>query len=155
MKQEARLQAWADRFIDRVVLPPMFTTALEHGAQEYANNVRRAAAFQARGGKFGLPDCLVIQGSQHRSTTWSRPQAICFIEYKRGNNDLSSRQHGISDALERVGVPVLVCRSIKDVYNALRASSFDLHANAMNIVAEYEERLAGADRTAAAKRKAA
>jgi len=147
VKPEARLQAWGDRYIDRVVLPPMFTTALEHGSQEAAGNVRRAAQMMARGAKFGLPDCLVIQGYTHHRDCC---RAICFIEYKRGRGKLSTRQEGVREALQRVGVLVHVARSIDDVFEALRGSSFDLHPNAKNIAVEYEERLMASDRKNAA-----
>lgn len=151
MKPEARLQAWGDRFIDRVVLPPMFTTAIEHGSQETAGNVRRSAQFMARGGKFGLPDTIVMQGAAPGTkNTWEHCRAICFIEYKRGSGKLSTRQEGIHEALRRVGVLVHVARSIDDVFDALRGSSFDLHPNAKNIAIEYEERLMASDRKNAA-----
>src|SRR3954471_13547716 len=107
MKPEHRLQSWADRFIDRVVLPPMFTTALDHEARD----VRYAATLQARGLKFGLPDALVIQLMMDE-------RRIAWIEYKRGSNKLTARQEGIHKALTSVGTPVYVAFTIADVLDA-------------------------------------
>lgn len=130
MKPEHRLQAWGDRFIDRVVLPPMFTTAIDHEARD----VRYAAGLKARGLKFGMPDALVMQLRLHR--------IICWIEYKRGANKPDARQVGIHKDLQSVGTPVYVAYNISDVLSALSLARFDLHANAENICHEYEERLA-------------
>jgi hypothetical protein len=124
MKPEHRLQSWADRFIDRVVLPPMFTTALDHEARD----VRYAATLQARGLKFGLPDALVIQLMMDE-------RRIAWIEYKRGSNKLTARQEGIHKALTSVGTPVYV-----------------LHPNAENLCIEYEHRLTASDDKATVKK---
>src|ERR1041385_532829 len=95
-QREFRLQTWADRFIDRVVLPPMFTTAIDAASQATDNQRARAAA---RGVKFGMPDALVIQA--HEDT--GKMQSMCFIEYKRGTG-LTVRQQGVHVSLRRAGV---------------------------------------------------
>jgi len=128
----------------------MFTTALEGGSQETAGNVRRAAQFMARGGKFGLPDTMIIQG--WASDKMERPgfYRLCFVEYKVGRGKLSTRQEGVHTALIRCQVPVFVARSIPDVLYALINSAFMLHDNAENLCREYQERLLASDRKAAA-----
>src|ERR1700744_6071329 len=72
---EHRFQAWVDRLIDRVVLPPMFVTGIDHASQTTDNARARMAG---RGIKFGLPDVFVAQmDGQHRRS--------CWLELKRGS----------------------------------------------------------------------
>lgn len=143
MKPEARLQAWADRFIDRVVLPPMFTTAIDVG-REWVS-VQHAMSHKARGTVFGLPDALVAQGDGQELST------VAWIEYKRGTR-LTARQVAAHTALQRVGFHVYTASSISDVLDALRLAGFRLHGNAASIAVEMEERLLASDRVAEAKK---
>lgn len=136
--REHRLQSFADRFIDRVVLPPMFTSAIDAASMTTDNARARAAG---RGVKFGLPDTFVAQGDGLGLTQ------IIFIEYKRGSA-LTERQKSVHAAMQAAGISVFTATSIYDVHQALWCAGFRLHGNSGNICDEIEERLAAADRKA-------
>lgn len=135
------LQAWVDRFIDKVVLPDTFTSGIDHAGQATDNQRARMAG---RGVKFGLPDVFVAQRLNGAR--------CCWIELKRGSA-LTVRQEGVHLALARAGQSVAVCRSIFDVLLALRAFGFVLHGNADNIAAEYEARVKAKEGEAARSSK--
>ena len=139
-QREHRLQAFAYRFIDRVVLPPFFTSGIDHASMTTDNARARAAG---RGIKFGLADCFVVQ-------SYNGYFRILFIEYKRGTK-VSGNQQAVADALAKCGVPTENCNCIAEVFWALRKHGFDLHGNADNIVVEVEAKLDAADRAAELK----
>lgn len=128
---EHSFQAWADRFIDRVVLPPMFTAGVDVAAIDM-RKLGRIATMQARGIKMGLPDLFVCQAGS--------PAKIVWIELKRGS-PVTLRQLGIHRAMWRAGQRVAVCRTMPDILQALRDAGFALHGNAANLAAEYEARV--------------
>lgn len=136
---EHRLQAWTDRLIDRVVLPPMWTTGVDH-AHQTTDNARARA--RARGVKSGIPDVYVCQGE---------PRQSVWIELKRGRNSTSGAQNDVHAALGACGVPVFVAYDLREVLSALRAAGFRLHPNAFNIGEELMARLDASDREAKAK----
>lgn len=136
--REWRLQTYVDRFIDRVVLAPMFTTGIDH-ASNTTDNARARA--RARGLKPGVPDVWVSQGS---------PTRCMFIELKRGSK-LSDAQHAVHKSLIECGVAVETCQSVYGVALALTANGFRLHGNAQNIAREFDARLDAAEAAPRAK----
>ena len=143
--REHRLQAFADRFIDRVVLPPMFTSGIDHASQSTDNARARA---RGRGIKFGLADCFVVQ-----MQIYGNGSKVMFIEYKRGSKP-SGNQEAVAKALAACNIPTAFCTTIRDVWLALLDHGFQLHGNALNISREIEERLDAADRAAEVKKPA-
>ena len=129
IQREHILQAWVDRFIDRVVLPPMFTSGIDVAARDMAT-VQRRGALSGRGVKFGLPDLFVCQA----------PGAILWLELKRGSR-VTSSQSGVHNAMRSAGQDVLVAHTVGDVLRWLLHCGFRLHANAHNLAIEYEERV--------------
>jgi hypothetical protein len=99
-----------------------------------------------RGIRFGIPDLFVAQKDPLSSSC-----AMCWIELKRGSS-LRASQEGIHRALRAAGQQVAVCSSMAGVVAALRSFSFDLHANADNLAAEYEARCVAAERAPAKPR---
>jgi hypothetical protein len=139
-QREHRFQGWADRYIDRVVLPPAFVTAIDHASMTTQNARSRA---QGRGVKFGFPDHLVIQND---------PLVIGLPEFKRGGK-LDARQVDIHAALRRAGAFVATCETIMQVYQFLVDAGFRLHGNALNMAVETDARAEGSDRKAARPKK--
>ena len=125
---EARFQAFTCRFLDRVVIPPMWFTSIEHAASDMRNMGRRAS-LQARGVVFGCPDLTVMQ-----------PGAQCWLELKRGKNQATEAQKATHKAMQLAGQSVFVVRTMSEVLAALRLSGFRLHDNAENLAVEYEAR---------------
>lgn len=140
-QREHRLQAFADRLIDRVVLPPMFTTAVDPAGQETQNQRARAAA---RGLKFGICDTYVAQDGRS-----------CWIEYKVGKNQPTDRQWAVMRAIRAAGIMAGVSWTLWDLLSLLRAADFRLHGNADNICAEMTARWQAADEAAKTKKPAA
>ncbi len=130
---EHSFQAWADRLIDRIVLPPMFVTGIDHASQ-MSDNAR--ARMAARGIRFGLPDMFVCQ-RHHQHAIW--------IELKRGSG-LSESQKAVHEAMFKAGQNVAVCRTMADIVAALAGVGFQLHPNAHALAAEYEARLEASER---------
>lgn len=135
---EHRFQSWTDRLLDRVVLPPMWTTAIDH-AHQTTDNARARA--RGRGIKSGIPDVYVCQGDPTRSA---------WIELKRGKNGTSAAQDDVHAALSACGIPVFVAYDLAEVLTALRVAGFRLHPNAENICTELTARLDASDRGAKA-----
>jgi len=126
---EHTFQSWADRLIDRIVLPPMFVTGIDHASQTTDNARARMAG---RGIKFGLPDMFVAQRDGHLlHSVW--------LELKRGTS-LSAAQVGVHVAMRAAGLHVWTCRTMADVVASLRDAGVALHPNADNLAVEYEER---------------
>lgn len=128
---EWAFQSWCDRFIDRVVLPPMFVTGIDHASQS-TDNAR--ARMSARGVKFGLPDIYVAQS--HRSA---------WLELKRGSS-VSPSQIAVHNAMRKAGIYVTVCRTMQDVLLDLYGAGFNLHPNAKALADEYEMRVAASEK---------
>lgn len=137
--REWRFQSFADRFIDRVVLPPFFTTGIDH-ASNTTDNARARA--RGRGIKPGIADIYTIQGN---------PPCTLWLELKRGSS-VSEAQAIVHHAMAECEVLAFVARNIKDVLSALQLAGFRLHGNAANIAIEIEAKLDAADRAAAIKR---
>jgi hypothetical protein len=142
-QREWRLQSIADRFIDKAVLPPFFTTAIDI-ASDSMGNLGRVAKLKARGAVFGLPDAIVAQGDGIGLST------VAWIEYKRGTG-LTARQEATHLAMRRVGFQVFTCSTIMDVLDALRLAGFLLHEDAATFARQFEDMLTAADAKASAK----
>lgn len=138
-QREHRLQAFSDRFIDRVMLPPFWTTGIDH-ASNTTDNARARA--RGRGVKPGIPDVYVIQGN---------PARCVWIELKRGSK-LSESQIVVHHAMAQCEVLAFVAHNIHDVLSALQLGGFRLHGNAKNISMELEEKLDAADRAITPRR---
>jgi hypothetical protein len=128
---EHTFQAWVDRFIDRVVLPPMFTSGIDVAGRDMTS-IGRITKLQGRGVKFGLPDVFV---AQHRGWDLS-----CWLELKRGSK-VTARQDTVHDAMRAAGQRVSVCSTMQEVLRALRHFGFELHENADALADEYEMRV--------------
>jgi hypothetical protein len=135
---EWSFQSWVDRLLDRIVVPPMFTTGIDHASQTTDNARARMAG---RGIRFGLPDVFVAQ-------SWGR---CGWLELKRGSR-LSAAQEGVHRALRAAGQKVAVCDTMAGVVVALRDFGFVLRANADNLAVEYEARCVAAERAPAKPR---
>jgi|SRR6185503_6100204 len=139
---EHAFQAWVDRLIDRIVLPPMFVTGLDHASQTTDNARARMAG---RGIKFGIPDVFVCQRAEgHSRSAW--------LELKRGSK-LSGAQYVVQNALHAAGQDVTTCNTMAEVVLALRAFRFVLHPNADELAREYELRLTTNEKAPATPRK--
>lgn len=143
---EKSFQTWVDRLLGRVVMPAMFTTAIDVAANDMAH-IGRRMSLQARGYVFGLPDVFVCQ-----KDPLSESAVSLWIELKRGT-ETSDTQEAVHRAMRRAGQAVVVCSSMAGVVAGLRNSGFDVHANAEALAAEYEMRLQAAE-TAPAKPRA-
>lgn len=140
-QREHRLQAFADRLIDRVVLPPMFTTAVDQAGEETQNQRARA---MGRGVKYGVPDIYTAQDGKS-----------CWIELKVGTNKPTPRQWGVIEALNAAGVFTRHATSLREVLSILQHAGFRLHGNAENICTELTARWHAADEAAKTKKPAA
>lgn len=140
-QREHRFQAFVDRYIDRVVLPPMFTTGVDQAGENTQNQRARAAG---RGIKFGIPDVYILQDGKS-----------CWIELKIDRNNTTTRQLAVMAALRAAGAGALTAWSIYDVWGILRAAGFRLHGNAENICIELTARWQAADEAAKTKKPAA
>jgi hypothetical protein len=136
--REAAFQAICDRFIDRVVLPPFWTTGINH-ENEASDNARARA--RGRGVKPGVFDIYVCQ----------YPARSVWLECKWGPNKPSDAQRAVYAALSLCGIARAFCWSINDVLAALAVAGFRLHGNAENLAAEYQARAEAAVREAEVK----
>jgi hypothetical protein len=126
---EHSFQSWCDRFLDRVVLPPMFTSGIDMGGQDF-RKIGQISALQGRGIKFGLPDVFLAQNHT----------GCCWLELKRGTK-VTARQEAVHNAMRLAGQRVSVCSTMQEVLRALRHFGFDLHPNAGALADEYEMRV--------------
>jgi hypothetical protein len=135
VQREHRFQAWVDRFLDRAVMPPMFTTGFDP-AHIGARKIGRIQSLQARGVKFGVPDLFVAQRLGAHGTPRS-----AWLELKRGSGT-SGRQESVHRELRAAAQDVAVCSTMQEVLLALRGFGFALHPNAAALADEYEMRAA-------------
>lgn len=135
VQREQAFQGVVDRFLDRVVTPPFWTTGINH-ENELTDNARSRA--RGRGVKGGVPDVYVCQAGGRSA----------WIELKWGNNKPSDAQKAVHDELERCGIPRGYAWSILYVLRILREADFVLHGNADNLAAEYQARAEAAVRKA-------
>lgn len=125
--REHIFQGIVDRFLDRVLLPPFWTTGISH-ENELTDNARARA--RGRGVKGGVPDLYVCQA----------PGLSIWIELKWGDNQLSGAQSAVRRALMACGIQCQACWAIGDVIYMLRAAGMRLHGNADNLAVEYQAR---------------
>jgi hypothetical protein len=140
---EKTFDAWVDRLIDRIVIPPMFQSLIGHEHTDMASIGRRMALI-GRGLAAGLPDRFVAQypiANVGRFSVW--------LEAKRGTR-LSERQRITHSQMLRAGQNVITVNNMAEVVAALRSCGFVLHPNADALAAEYEQRVIASE-TAPAK----
>ena len=125
VQREAVFQAVANKFVRAVVLPPMWTTGINH-ENELTENARARA--KARGVESGVFNSYVCQS----------PGLSCFIEYKWGGNKPSDAQMHVAQKLALCLIPRGFAWSMYDVLHHLRHAGFALHANAERWVVEYQ-----------------
>lgn len=143
---EHTFQAWTDRFLDRVVLPPMFTSGIDVASRDMTS-IGRITKLQGRGVKFGLPDVFLSQID-------GRLRHACWVELKRGTK-VTARQDGVHNAMRLAGQYVYVCSSMTDILRALRDCGFALHPNADALAVEYEMRVVAKETAPRTPRKPA
>lgn len=128
VQREHAFQRVAIAFIRRVVLPPMWVTAICH-ENELTDNARARA--KARGVQPGVPDLYVCQA----------PGRSVWIELKWGVNRPSAAQKAVAAALGECEIPRGFAWSIFDVLEILkRCASLSSHANADNLAVEFQHR---------------
>lgn len=125
-QREHRFQGWVDRFLDRVILPPCFITAIDLAGQETMN---QRARMQGRGTKFGLPDHYVLQDGR---SVW--------IELKAGSNIPTERQKGVMASIRGAGGAADWTATLDGVLAIVRRAGLRIHGNADNICREITER---------------
>lgn len=108
---ESQLHASVAQFLDWALLPPTIWTTFPAGWGKLTKGT--AGRLYACGLKKGMPDILVFCRRDHNSSY------VVGIELKAGRNGLSSAQRTMFAALQGVGIPVYVCRSIEDVAEML------------------------------------
>lgn len=108
---EHALQIQVADYLDVVLKPPAWWTAIDHAAKL---GVRQAAMRKRRGVKRGLADFLIVSPGPINSPD------IFWIELKRpGGGSLSQAQKDFAWLMGRCRVPVHVCRSLEEVQRAL------------------------------------
>lgn len=138
IQREHIFQAIVDRFLDRIVLQPFWTTGINH-ENELTDNARSRA--RGRGVKGGVPDVYIAQ----------IPGRSAWIELKWGSNQLSGPQTDVRRQLTACGIPIFSAWSMDDVLAALLTADFSLHGNAVNLATEYQARAEAAIAKAEAK----
>lgn len=138
VQRERCFHSVADRFIDRVVLEPKWTTGINH-ENELTDNARARA--RGRGVKSGVHDIYVCQA----------PGRSCWVELKWGDNEPSDAQQAVGRALDACGIPRGYAWSIHQILEHLRSAGFALHAGADVLAQEYQARAEAAVRKAELK----
>lgn len=138
VQREHVFQGVVNHFLERVVLPPCWMTAINH-ENELTDNARARA--RGRGVKPGVPDVYVSQA----------PSRSVWIELKWGDNKLSDAQAAVFDALWRCNIPHGVCWDVHGVLMTLHHAGIRLHGNASNLATEYQARAEAAVAKAEAK----
>jgi hypothetical protein len=139
-QREHKFQSWVDRLIDRIVLPPMFVTGIDHAGQTSDNARARMAA---RGIKFGLCDMFVAQHQPNQVFPNSRS---AWLELKR-DAPLSPAQIAVHKQMRAAGQFVAVCRTMQQVVAALQDAGINLTSPTVctHLAAEYEARSKAAE----------
>lgn len=138
VQREHAFHSVADRFIDRVVLEPKWTTGINH-ENELTDNARARA--RGRGVKSGVHDIYICQA----------PGRSCWLELKWGGNRASDAQQAVGRALDACGIPRGFAWSIHQILEHLRAAGFALHGGAAVLAQEYQARAEAAVRKAEMK----
>lgn len=125
--REAAFQMQVVHFLERVLVPPFFYTAIAH-ENELSENARARA--RARGVKPGVPDLFIFQ----------YPACRLWLELKWGNNKPSDAQKFTGQRLAEAGVDGAFIWTVHQVLVALEAAGFQLHGNARNLATEYQQR---------------
>lgn len=127
VQREHAFQRVAIEFIRKVVLPPMWCTAICH-ENELTQNARARA--KARGVQPGVHDLYVCQA----------PALSTWIELKWGKNTPSEDQKRVGDILWQCGFTPGFAWTIAEILLILRDAKMKLHGNADNLAIEYHAR---------------
>jgi len=125
--REAAFQLQVVHFLERVLVPPFFYTAIAH-ENELTENARARA--RARGVQPGVPDLFICQS----------PARTLWLELKWGKNKPSEAQRHIEVRLRACLVPAFTAWSMQDALAALTTAGFKMHGNAANLATEYQQR---------------
>ena len=141
VQREHAFQCVVDKFIRKVVLSPMWTTAINH-ENELTQNARARA--KARGTEAGVHDLYVCQGPPagqlYGKSIW--------IECKWGAGGLTDAQLHVACQLSLCRIPHGVAWSIYDICAHLQLAQFRLHDNLGRWTVEYQARAEAAVRQA-------
>lgn len=103
---EHALQRAVKQFLDVVVQPPYWYTAIDHAAKM---GPRQAAARKARGVKRGIADILVMGPGPN----------VLWIELKRKGGQQTPEQREFAEAMFQCQAWYVLCRSVEEVQGAL------------------------------------
>jgi hypothetical protein len=131
VQREQAFQLQAVLFMDRVILPPFWLTAICH-ENELTDNARARA--RARGVQPGVPDLYICQ----------HPARTLWLELKWGANKPSDAQEHVAHQLAECLVPCGIAWTVHGVLAALHHAGIRLHGNAANLADEYQERVVSA-----------
>jgi hypothetical protein len=132
VQREQAFQLQAVLFMDRVILPPYWLTAICH-ENELSDNARARA--RARGVQPGVPDLYVAQAPASSGA----PRTL-WLELKWGKNQPSDAQRHVQLQLTSCLVPHAFCWTMQQVLVALHHAGIRLHENARNLADEYQHR---------------
>jgi hypothetical protein len=133
VQREQAFQLQVVLFLDRVILPPYWVTAICH-ENELSDNARARA--RARGVQPGVPDLYVCQSPGGRA---GGPRTL-WLELKWGSNKPSDAQEHVARRLIECCVPCGTAWRMTDVLVALHHAGIRLHENAANLADEYQHR---------------
>lgn len=124
LRPEDRLQVACKRYLDAALPVPGFYSGIEHARKQslYSGQIQKA-----KGIKRGLADLNV----------WYLGKYI-GLELKAGKNTTSDSQDAFAEAMRANGFDYHVCRSVRAVDNALRASGVPV-PRSMAILAEQSD----------------
>ena len=132
VQREQAFQLQVVLFLDRVILPPHWVTAICH-ENELSDNARARA--RARGVQPGVPDLYIAQAAANSGG----PRTL-WLELKWGGNKPSDAQQFVARQLADCGVPCAFAWSMQNVLVALHGAGIRLHENARNLADEYQHR---------------
>lgn len=135
MRPEDRLRARCRLFLQGVLMPPCYFTAIEHGQKLRGTKEERARAWgrlKAQGIKTGLADLFV----------WATERRFIAIELKVGSNTTSDAQDVFGAAMVTLGHPYEVCYSVEQVGQVLERHDVPLAAGWREIARGHDAALA-------------
>lgn len=150
---EHRFSHWVMVLFERVILEPCYFTAVDHSGEPIGGDPAKNMRWREKQKAMGIkPSQLDWQAVQFTDIGEDEPiwpvRAICWVELKRGKNKLSDGQIATIRMFRQRHQVADEARTPTRCLELLRQARFQLHANAGNIAAEIEERLAAADRAA-------
>ena len=146
---EHALSHWVDRLLDRIIIGDGWWTAVETGT---------VMVTLSREARMNAEDKRKARGIKPHHLDWYCWQRSTGIyaqwELKVDDNTTTDGQDQTIALLKRNKIPTDVCYSVTEVCAFLIRAGFEVHGNAANIAAEFQERYL-AKRREAPKKKAA